>query len=63
MENQEKSGGNFQNQLLNSGKFSSGKKFENQEIPGQIRRFGKPDLNCFHVINHSSYIVFYILVP
>jgi hypothetical protein len=27
---------------LNSGKFSSGKKFENQEIPGQIRRFGKP---------------------
>jgi hypothetical protein len=43
MENQEKSGGDLQNQLLNSGKFSSGKKFENQEIPGQIRRFGKPD--------------------
>jgi hypothetical protein len=45
MENQEKSGGNLQNQLLNSGKFSSGKKFEIQEIPGQIRRFGKPGLN------------------
>jgi hypothetical protein len=48
MENQEKSGGNLQNQLLNSGKFSSGKKFENQEIPGQIRRFSKP--GCVRVI-------------
>jgi len=32
IKNQEKSGENLKNQLLNSGEFSSGEKFKNQEI-------------------------------
>ncbi len=40
--NQEKSGESPQNQLLNSGEFLPGEKFENQETPGQIRRFVNP---------------------
>ncbi len=40
--NQEKSGENLKNQLLNSGEFSSGEKFKNQKSPDQIRRFGNP---------------------
>jgi hypothetical protein len=42
IKNQEKSGENLKNQLLNSGEFSSGEKFKNQESPDQIRRFGNP---------------------
>ena len=42
IENQEKSGENPQNQLLNSEEFLPGEKFENQETTGQIRRFGNP---------------------
>jgi hypothetical protein len=38
----QKSGESPQNQLLNSGEFLPGEKFENQETPGQIRRFGNP---------------------
>jgi hypothetical protein len=40
--NQKKSGDNLQNQLLNSGEFLPGDRYENQETPGQIRRFGNP---------------------
>jgi hypothetical protein len=36
------SGESPQNQLLNSGEFLPEEKFENQETPGQIRRFGNP---------------------
>jgi hypothetical protein len=45
IKNQEKLGENFQNQLLNSGEFSSGDKFQNQETPDQIRRFSNPVLD------------------
>lgn len=34
----------FKNQLVKSGDFLPGKKFKNQEIPGQNRRFGNPEL-------------------
>ena len=34
----------YENQLLKSGDFLSGEKQQNQETPGQIRRFGNPDL-------------------
>jgi hypothetical protein len=36
------SGENLKNQLLKSGDFLSGEKYENQETPGEIRRFGNP---------------------
>jgi hypothetical protein len=42
IENQEESGENLQNQLLNSGEFSSGERFEKQKTPDQIRRFDNP---------------------
>jgi hypothetical protein len=46
IKNQEKSGENLKNQLLNSGEFSSGENFKNQESPDQIRRFGNPGYSC-----------------
>ncbi len=49
----QKSGESPQNQLLNSGEFLPGEKFENQETPGQIRRFGNPDLE--HLFSRTNF--------
>ena len=37
---------NYENQLLNSGDFSSGEIRKNQETPDQFRRFGHPEQEC-----------------
>jgi hypothetical protein len=52
-QNQKKSVGNLQNQLLNSGEFWSGEKLKNQETPGQIRRFRNPG-NVNHRFAHKN---------
>ena len=40
---------NHRNQLLKSGDFLSGENQQNQETPGQIRRFGMPDLDIINM--------------